>query len=260
MERGELSEMSILLSTPKSNGWTADEKKHISSNYRFSFQAPFENEAVVSAEQLLHEDNLLDFLDQTGPRIGSKQRPVTASLFFKRYAFCSLTSSLYRMTMLNKSFDMNIENVYLIDHNSESMWLPSFTLKDASAQFSLESRGDWRSGVLETLFKENISVMLNHVAKTARISKATLWENAWIYIRWIYDTWLSEDHPSEVKQRIQDDYAFFMDAPAYHFGLTKNPFHRFMAPIGCGPTKIRKTCCLYYKTENGTCCSTCPKR
>lgn len=252
--------MSILLSTPKSNGWTADEKKHISSNYRFSFQAPFENEAVISAGQLLNEDNLLDFLDQTGPRIGSTKRPVTASLFFKRYAFCSLTSSLYGMTMLNKSFDMNIKNVYLIDHNSDAMWLPSFTLKDASAQMSSESREDWRSSVIETLFKENISVMLNHVAKSARISKATLWENAWIYIRWIYETWLSEDHPDEVKQRIQEDYAFFMDAEAYHFGLTKNPFHRFMAPVGCGPTKVRKTCCLYYKTENGTCCSTCPKR
>ncbi|MGA4721361.1 IucA/IucC family C-terminal-domain containing protein [Fictibacillus nanhaiensis] len=252
--------MSILLSTPKSNGWTAEEKNHISSNYRFSFQAPYENEVVVSAEQLLNAAHLLQFLDQTGPRIGSNKRPVTASLFFKRYAFCSLTSCLYGMTILNKSFDMNIKNVYLIDHNSDSMWLPSFTLKDASARIADENRADWRSSVIETLFKENMSVMLNHIASTARISKATLWENAWIYIRWVYETWLTEEHSAEVKQRIQEDYAFFMEAPAFHFGLTKNPFHRFTAPIGCGPTKTRKTCCLYYKTDNGTCCSTCPKR
>ncbi|MBY6036451.1 (2Fe-2S)-binding protein [Fictibacillus nanhaiensis] len=253
--------MSVLLSTPKSTGWTADEKNHISHNYRFSFQAPFKNEGVVAAEQLLDEVKLLDFLDQTGPRIGSKQRPVTASLFFKRYAFCSLTACLYGMTMLNKSFDMKIENVYLIDHNSESMWLPSFTLKDASAARHCNgSREDFRSIVLETLFKENVTIMLSHVAGAARISKATLWENAWIYIRWIYETWLSEDHSEEMKQRIQEDYAFFMDAPAFHFGLSKNPFHRFAPPSGCEQTKVRKTCCLYYKTENGTCCSTCPKR
>jgi ferric iron reductase protein FhuF len=252
--------MSILLSTPKSNGWTKDEKEHISSSYRFSFQAPFENEHVVSASQLLDEETLLKYLDQTGPRIGAKQRSVTASLFFKRYAFCSLTSSLYGMTLLNKSFDMNIENVYLIDHASEGMWLPSFTLKDASAQICSETRADWKSGIIETLFKENISIMLNHVARTARISKATLWENAWIYIRWVYETWLSEDHSDEMKQRIQEDYAFFMDASAYHFGLSKNPFQRFAPPVGCGTSKVRKTCCLYYKTENGTCCSTCPKR
>jgi ferric iron reductase protein FhuF len=252
--------MSILLSTPKSLGWTKDEKEHISSNYRFSFQAPFQNELVVSASQLLDDDTLLNFLDQTGPRIGAKQRPVTASLFFKRYAFCSLTSSLYGMTILNKSFDMNIKNVYLIDHTSESMWLPSFTLKDASARICSESREDWRSSVLETLFKDNISIMLHHVAHTARISKATLWENAWIYIRWVYETWLAEDHPEDVKQRIQDDYAFFMNAAAFHFGVSKNPFHRFALPIGCEDTKVRKTCCLYYKTDNGTCCKTCPKR
>ncbi len=252
--------MSILLSTPKSIGWTKDEKEHISSNYRFSFQASFQSEEVVSASQLLEEETLLSYLDQTGPRIGSKQRPVTASLFFKRYAFCSLTSSLYGMSILNKSFDMNIDNVYLIDHASEGMWLPSFTLKDASAHICTGNRDEWRSSVLESLFKENISVMLNHVAQYARISKATLWENAWIYIRWVYETWLGEDHPANVKQRIQSDYAFIMDAPAFHFGLSKNPFQRFAPPAGCNETKVRKTCCLYYKTENGTCCKTCPKR
>jgi ferric iron reductase protein FhuF len=252
--------MSILLNTPNSYGWTSDEKAHISNNYRFSFQKPLENEVIVSASKLLDDETLLHYLDQTGPRIGSKQRPVTASLFFKRYAYCSLTASLYGMTMLNKSFDMKIENVYLIDHNSENIWLPSFTLKDASAQIGLGSRDDWRSSILETLFKDNITIMLNHVSSTARISKATLWENAWIYIKWIYETWLAEEHPPHLKKRIQNDYTFIKNAAAFHFGLNKNPFTKFLEPAGCHAQSIRKTCCLYYRTENGSCCSTCPKR
>jgi ferric iron reductase protein FhuF len=252
--------MSIVLNTPDSYGWTSDEKEHISKNYRFSFQKPFDNEIVISALNLLNEEVLLKFLAQTGPRIGSKQMPVTASLFFKRYAFCSLTSSLYAMTHLNKSFDMNIKNVYLIDHNSGSMWLPSFTLKDASAITSDEPREKWRSDVLKTLFKDNLTIMVKHVANTAGISKAILWENAWIYLKWVYETWLSEDHPIEIKQRIQDDYTFIKNAASFHFGLSKNPFQNFLPPAGSQPSTIRKTCCLYYKTDYGTCCSTCPKR
>ncbi|MFC7371679.1 IucA/IucC family C-terminal-domain containing protein [Fictibacillus iocasae] len=248
------------LNVPSAKGWTKDEQDFISSHYRFSFR-PSSEEHVIPAEDLLDGKRLLAFLDDIGPKIGSQHRKVSASLFFKRYAFCSLTAALYAMTMLNKSFNTSISNVQLVDHEAKEMWLPSFTLTNADCIALDRNREDWRSFVLEMIFKENIAVMLNHVASTAKVSKAMLWENCWIYIRWLYEKWLSEEHPAAIKQQIISDYQFIsLNSPPSLFGTRKHPFMRLRTAGDLNGNKIRQTCCLYYRTEGGTCCKTCPNK
>ncbi|MFC0189248.1 IucA/IucC family C-terminal-domain containing protein [Fictibacillus aquaticus] len=248
------------LNVPSAKGWTKDEQEFISSHYRFSFRSS-SGEQVIPAQDLLDTDRLLAFLDEVGPKIGSDQTKVSASLFFKRYAFCSLTAALYAMTMLNKAFNTSISNVQLVDHESKEMWLPSFTLTNADCFALAGNREEWRSIVLETIFKENITVMLNNVASAAKVSKAMLWENCWIYIRWLYEKWLSEEHPPAVLQQIQSDYQYIsLSSPASLFGARKHPFVKLRTAGDLNGNKIRQTCCLYYRTEGGTCCKTCPKK
>lgn len=243
---------------PDHLGWTIEEQSYLTDHYRFQFHIPI-NVPVYPAGDLLFREPLLNFLNKAGRKIDSNELTVTASLFFKRYAFCGLTSSLYAMTMLNKAFDMRLNNIVIIDQEAEDMWLPSFTLKNLHGTSLTGNRKQWRSAIVKTLFADNMTIMLEHLAKETRAPKAMLWENARIYIVWLYETWLKENHSESIQKRIQDDYQFIIhDAEPYHFGtMKKNPFFRFEHDH---QERQRQTCCLYYRTENGTCCTTCPRK
>lgn len=183
-----------------------------------------------------------------------------ASLFFKRYVFCCLTSSLYALTMRNKQFDMRIQNVMILDDENLHSWLPSFSLKNTEGLAMAGDRNRWRSYVIRTLFAENISIMLDHLARYTKASKAMLWENTLIYIAWVYNNWLSEEQSPSQRELIESDYAFIIrDADGSHFNRASNPFLHSGRKYEENERTRRQTCCLYYRTGDGTCCKTCPR-
>ncbi|MDN4523778.1 IucA/IucC family C-terminal-domain containing protein [Fictibacillus fluitans] len=242
-------------------GWSLSEQTDIEK--RSSFKFHFSNEkAAVPASLLLDSSRMLSYMETVGDKIGSKEQRVSASMFFKRYVFCILTSSLYAMSMLNKQFDIRLENVVIIDEEDDEKkhsWLPSFSLQNSEGMPMAGNREHWRSSVVETLFAKNISVMLNHLSSCTKASKAMLWENALIYISWLYNTWKDENHPPEILERLEDDYRFLVKrAEGFHFGTASNPFSKLAMRYEAHQFQQRKTCCLYYRTDGGTCCTTCP--
>ncbi|EIT86300.1 hypothetical protein A374_05031 [Fictibacillus macauensis ZFHKF-1] len=238
--------------------WSSSEQAYFEKTCHFQFQ--FSKEHVAMEASSLFEDKKLEaFLTTIGPKIGSENKRVIASLFFKRYAFCCLTSSLYAMTFLNKQFDMRVQNVMLIDEGEHQSWLPSFSLKNLEGLSMVGDRRKWRESALTTLFSENITPTLQQLASVTKASKAMLWENAFIYIVWLYQTWLHEDHSPELKATIAEDYAYIVkEAQGTLFNTSKNPFSSFIDACEKNHFTKRTTCCLYNQTEAGTCCKTCP--
>ncbi|SDM57242.1 siderophore-iron reductase FhuF [Fictibacillus solisalsi] len=246
---------------PNLNGWSLLEQTDIEKRSSFKFHFSKEK-AAFPASLLLNKQRMLSYMETVGDKIGSKEQRVIASMFFKRYVFCILTSSLYAMSMLNKQFDIRLENVVIIDEEDgekEHSWLPSFSLQNSDGMPMVGNRENWRSSVVETLFAENISVMLDYLAANTKASKTMLWENALIYMAWLYNTWKGENHPPAIHERLEDDYQFLVkQAQGFHFGTTSNPFSILAARYEDHRFQQRKTCCLYYRTDGGTCCNTCP--
>ncbi len=239
-------------------GWSESERIYIENHCRFQFSFSKEK-AAFAAEYLLEEENMLAFIKEAGKKIGSQEERVTASLFFKRYVFCCLTSSLYALSIRNKQFDMRVQNVIIIDEQEKHSWLPSFSLQNIEGLSMAGDREKWRSSVIEMLFAQNISIMLDHLASYTKASRAMLWENALIYIAWLYNAWQSEDHPAPLKKQLEEDYRFIVQqAEGFHFGASSNPFLKSSRKYEEQEMKKRQTCCLYYRTDGGTCCKTCP--
>ncbi|UZJ77494.1 hypothetical protein [Fictibacillus sp. KU28468] len=86
-----------------------------------------------------------------------------------------------------------------------------------------------------------------------------LWENALIYIAWLYNAWQSEAHPAPLKKQLEEGYRFIVQqAEGFYFGASSNPFLKSSKKYEEQEMKKRQTCCLYYKTDGGTCFKTCP--
>ncbi|MDN4073811.1 IucA/IucC family C-terminal-domain containing protein [Fictibacillus terranigra] len=259
MERGEqLAMVPAQLNMRDVIGWSESEKLYFENKCRFQFHFSKEK-AAFAAKRLLNRENMLSFIEEAAKKIGSREDRVTASLFFKRYVFCCLTSSLYALSLRNKQFDMRLQNVIIIDEQDKHSWLPSFSLQNLEGISMAGDRERWRSSVIEMIFAQNITILLDHLALYTKASKAMLWENALIYIAWLYDAWRSEEHPAHIKKRLEEDYRFIVqEAEGFHFGTSSNPFLNSSRKYEEKEMPKRQTCCLYYRTDGGTCCKTCP--
>jgi ferric iron reductase protein FhuF len=102
---------------------------------------------------------------------------------------------------------------------------------------------------------------MEQVAKEAKISRQTLWENVMLYVYWLYETVLPKLGETEFAD---EDFQALLDAPASFFGMNRNPAATFYSEKVYvekhqATMRVRKTCCFYYQTNSsGARCSTCP--
>ncbi|MFS0863630.1 IucA/IucC family C-terminal-domain containing protein [Fredinandcohnia sp. 179-A 10B2 NHS] len=229
----------------------------------------FESDLSIPVSDLLDEVNLSRYVTNIQKKIAAPDKRVAASMFMKRYGFFAVLN-LYAMTILNKRLDSSLANVSLETNENEQeiwYWNPKFYLQTLDTIPAPQtSRKKWRDETIRAIFHEHIHEVLIKFAEQSKLSKKVLWENIAIYIFWLYESLLSNPKFEEKKARIQDDYEYIVSkADGELFGpLNFNPLTRFYGQKVYRPEydqeiRMRKTCCLYYKTSNsGDRCKTCP--
>ncbi|MGG3563676.1 siderophore-iron reductase FhuF [Neobacillus rhizosphaerae] len=210
---------------------------------------------------LLDESFLNDFLAKLTLTIDAPSTKVAASIFIKRYAFLAVTA-LYSMSVWNKKLNVSIENVSMESPNQGKAWLPSFSLKEMTAQdWNGKDRSLWRDTVLRDLFANHIYPIILSLEKAVGISKLILWENMAVYLFWLYEKELKENENSNVA----DDFRYLLlEAEGSLFGqYNLNPLQRYYAEKTYveerdEEIRIRKTCCFSYQLPAGKRCKICP--
>lgn len=135
----------------------------------------------------------------------------------------------------------------MFDHNNlrrstNTSWLPvySFSLETAEPH---QSTVEW---ITKELYAQTLVPIVELLAKERGISRVVLFENIFIYIKWIFIS------------KLQDSITFqrLIELPACEFGVKKqHPLALYESRC----TTFRKTCCLYYQTQNAVkACKTCP--
>ena len=107
--------------------------------------------------------------------------------------------------------------------------------------------------------------MWHSLTQITHIPMATLWENTAIYVYWLYEKRMQEFTDDEHRQLIEDDFHYLLfELDGKLFGCKDNPLYTYYSKIYQNPLtgssiRVRKTCCLYYKTKPGNpFCSGCP--
>ena len=243
---------------------TASERKEL-SRFRFAPELP-QGESLLEFSSLLEENRILSMLSKLEAELASPDLKTTASLWTKRHAFLAVIY-LYAMSVFNKQLNASPETLLFIQLKKEGLWLPEFYFKDSSViPCPEQNRNEWRRESISHLFKENIFPMMEVLGKAAKISKLILWENAAVYIYWLYEKVLAEHENEQIRLRAADDFDYLIRcAPGSLFGnYHQNPLARYYTEPqyqedSASFVRVRKTCCFSYKLNVKGFCKTCPK-
>ncbi|MBB6446170.1 IucA/IucC family C-terminal-domain containing protein [Bacillus benzoevorans] len=216
----------------------------------------------IRLDRLLDEEIFLRYLENAGSRIGSPGLKVTASIFFKRYAFLTVIY-LYGMTVWNKKLPVSFNNISIQTNDTEDLWLPKFLFHSLKFEMASENRKKWREKALKEFFAESAFGLIEHVS-AAKVPKSVLWENIAIYVFWLYETVLPELEDECIRKRAKEDFAYLIsEVPGNIFGYEQeNPIHLFYHNgRNEQNVRVRTTCCFSYALEGSNKrCKTCPRK
>ncbi|OME80756.1 hypothetical protein BK120_18945 [Paenibacillus sp. FSL A5-0031] len=220
----------------------------------------------VRALDLLDMEMCSDYLDRLTVILQSPSRMVTASQFFKRYAFLTTAPLLYAMTVYNKGLNLSARNCILGSSLGHS-WLEHVSLADSDAAMPEASeRHVWRNTVMQALFAENLGKLVAVMSRAANVPKPILWENVAVRIFSLYEKRIGLTGEQQEQSRARADFQYVIhQAPGVLFGEKQNPLSRFYVEPTCSsvsntPMRVRKTCCFYYEvTSDKEYCTNCPK-
>jgi ferric iron reductase protein FhuF len=234
---------------------SADEMK-VLEKYRLS-TVPTNSPLSIRVDYLLEEGVLMDYLEEVRKKLGAANSVVAASMLIKRYSFL-IAMSLYTMSVWNKRLVLSPERIWMETDDSADMWLPTFRFEELNVEQCTGCRDQWREETVRRLFAEHLFPLMRKLQKITKISLHILWENIAIYIYWIYETLINDETLAHVHERLCDDFYYLVnDADGALFGTPRqNPLKRFWK--GDANSRQRSTCCLYYQTDGGSHCQTCP--
>ncbi|MCM3629629.1 (2Fe-2S)-binding protein [Paenibacillus glycanilyticus] len=240
----------------------------LTNDYRMAVEPSGDLELSLPVNDLLDPEKSRIYMERVAPIFRSSLSTASVSMFMKRYGFLAAAPALYAMSLLDKGLDCSAANSHLESLYKGDTWLPKLRLSDMTVSLPEEGkREEWRDLIMKRLFADNISLVLQSLKKLVPVSSAVLWENAAIYIFWLYEKRMGEGAAPEQRARMEEDFRYLVqEAPGHLFGESRNPLTRFYTEKRRtkayeDPVRIRKTCCYYYQTTPGEedFCGGCPK-
>lgn len=245
----------------------SNEYQILEEHFRFTNSVSADRHFSISVSELLDKEKMIAYLNQLAAFFPAVNRKVIASQFSKRYSFMILMPNLYSMSIFNKQLNMSTDNCHIESADRDGIWLPRIRLQDTQvAYLEPENRQLSLNHIINQLFAEHLAKVWDVLSKVSNLPKVTIWENAAIYVYWLYETRMQTEIDKKYKKQIDHDFQYLLyDAPGELFGAAKNPIKRYYnskcrSPLKDQLTRYRTTCCLYYLTKSqGEYCSTCPK-
>ncbi|MBW4080519.1 (2Fe-2S)-binding protein [Paenibacillus sp. S150] len=143
----------------------------------------------------------------------------------------------------------------------------AFSLQDWNIQAAPaeESRESWRNEILAGFYSDTAAPLLCSMSEASGLSLGEIWGQLPTKFNYYIELFTAGLQNSKLLYTLQEDYSYLKDGlPAEVFGLKRNPFlvkvRRIEALADPEQTvQIRNRCCMYYRTEGGSYCYTCPR-
>ncbi|SFI90574.1 siderophore-iron reductase FhuF [Thermoflavimicrobium dichotomicum] len=243
----------------------SEEIAFLQEHFCFTQEVSTDSPGMIRTSDLFDEAKCHLFLSQLSALLGSPSLKVTASQFAKRYVYLAILPALYAMSIWDKQLPVYTENSWIESDFKQGRWLPRLRLERLATSSWRGSREKWRDQVLHNLFAENVTTIWRALVRVTGISASILWENAAVYIFWLYEKKL-KDLDQQKRLQAFKDFQYLLQADPFLFGETENPLAQWYTSKVYlieeeELIRVRQTCCLYYQVNaEGLCCRTCPRR
>lgn len=223
--------------------------------------------ASVTAADLIDPDNMQQFLTHYGERIRALE-PAAAAAYFSGWLAYPALAQQYALSFHNQAFDMSLSN-FVVQLNVGERHSPlSFKLvrwSHASAPAAAAERTAWLRQTLTELYGSTFRPLLEAASRAGGIEVGQLWGQFPTKLNYFMEHWLAEADEPWLRERInEDDRLLRQELHGEVFGRSKNPLDvkiRWLEDMK-DPAKqmrMKNACCLFYRTEGGYYCYTCPR-
>lgn len=241
-----------------------NKEKYLFENFRLTDQLPKDG---ITLGKLLNERTLMHYLNEISDDLGTDSVFVAASQFMKRMGYILTVPFLYSLTILDKKLTDHLSDSLIVSKVENQKWMPNLYISEDSRLGTSIVSLNTRKEVINELF-EQITLLIDKVAKVSLVPKSILWENVAIYVYWLYETKLKEAEFLIYQHQIEQDFSYILhEMSAEIFQQHHNPIEYFHSQRQqndeeSSQPRMRKTCCFYYKTSqsNGKFCGGCPKK
>ncbi|MDP4553435.1 siderophore-iron reductase FhuF [Alkalihalobacillus macyae] len=213
-------------------------------------------------ERILDEEKITEILQGLVDEGHFPNLFVAGSQFMKRYGIMTIAPIFFAFTMWNKRIEAGPDQLgYRIEFEQDS-WTMKLAVRNE--WIGPENRTDARAKLANELINQNLAPFVETMVKATKLSATILWENAAIYLFWIYETLIPSKGNEEQKQRAKEDFHYIVHQfQCTSFTCGTNPFLPYYTEKkerAEGTMRTRKTCCLRDQISPDTmCCKTCPK-
>ncbi len=219
------------------------------------------------AAALVDRDDMKRCLEKYASCIRASGLHPAATFFCAWIGYVALAQQ-YMLSAENKKIDLSLSNIDVQLYGKGQRFAFAFKIRRWSEQALPASGADRRAArhrALAELYGETIRPLFESMAAAADIRTGQLWGQLPARFEYYRKILLSELPEAGLKTRMTEDYdALLHEVEPAVFGEKKNPFgvkfHWVEDPREAGKQiPLKSACCLYYKTEGGEYCYTCPR-
>ncbi|MGE5700944.1 MAG: Fe-S oxidoreductase [Clostridia bacterium] len=174
----------------------------------------------------------------------------------------------YAISVCNKSVEVSIDHIEVQLYEKNNNYWFAFKVNRWHEQEAPEVEDErivWRNQLLTDFYQHTIRPLFESIAHSSGLEVGQLWGQLPTRFYYGMAQWKATENEALINKRIDDDYGFLVNQMDWTLlGRKKSPFdvkirmvESLLDPLQ--QVQIKNVCCLYYMTEGGECCYTCPR-
>ncbi|MCL6625186.1 (2Fe-2S)-binding protein [Alicyclobacillus shizuokensis] len=245
--------------------WGA-ERLRLEANLHFDERDQPDAVLSVPARDLLNAKGARRLLTEYAACIRARTLQPAAAYFSGWLADIALAQQFF-LSIGNRSLDLSLDNLQIELYQAGGYYAFSFRLHrwaESALPEDTASRMQARTRVLGKVYVGTMRPLLESLAATSSMGAGQLWGQLPSRFYTFREVLFAKAKDQDTQRRVQEDLDALRALPSAVFGRNKNPFSVRIRLIddGADATRcipIRTSCCLYYQTEGGQYCYTCPR-
>jgi len=219
----------------------------------------------IHAAELLHQDEMDRFI-RAYMQIIKTDDPAAAGTYFFSWFRAVCLAQQYAVSVHDASLDLTLSNLTVQIYPKNNAYWFAFRCNDIREYHAPSGcRKTWLKEVFTSLYRDQVRPLIESVSRSARVNNGLLWGQFPTGFHHYLDLFQEHVGDDSKRRQIEDDYRFLRkELEGAVFGRKKNPFDAKIRLIEnpWEPGKhlhMKTACCMYYRTEGGDYCYTCPR-
>ncbi|AIQ58915.1 (2Fe-2S)-binding protein [Paenibacillus borealis] len=220
-----------------------------------------------AAIDLVQEQGMRAFVDTYGPLMKALDDKAAAA-YFGGYLSNLALAVQYSVTGLSIVPDLSLMNLSIHLIPADGYCRIAFSLHEWKTEQGPEAeqgREVWRNDVFARFYQETAGPLVRSISQVSGLSLGEIWGQMPSKFNYYVDSFAAGLTDPKMLNRIEADYGYLKDEmSAEVFQMPRNPFHVKVRRIESltdpeQTVQMRNRCCMYYRTEGGRLCYTCPR-